>query len=78
MEQERQFLGVWISPEVWKDTNLSIAEKIYVGLFQEFSEQKADELMLKNISASTLKTLKAKLVLKKYISLKEIMQYLKN
>lgn len=69
MDEQRQFHGIWISDKVWRDTNLSIAERFYIALFQQFSEQKADELMLKNISISTLKALKAKLVLKKYISL---------
>ena len=61
MSDNRDFKGVWIPKEIW-ELNIPISDKFYLAIYQEQNDIKiADEIMLTNISKSSLLKIKNRL-----------------
>lgn len=62
-EMNRDFKGVWIPKEVWLDKRLSLIDKYYLSIYNQFNcnEVKTDEMMRQITSRTTICGVKNKL-----------------
>ena len=66
--EERDFKGVWIPKDIWS-LDLPLTDKLYLAIYRESGKNVkiADNIMLINISASSLLKIKTRLSIKGYL-----------